>query len=132
LAKGIIQVTFGWDNPKRVEQINRGTGRTIIVQATPRQIVTEPFGYRSEDIMHSLCLVAAELIAMEDARALSFNKVQTTLRENIQNAKQQSEEVKAEGEAEVEVEGKGDSNDQDIGNHPPKTKKTSRKRKRVT
>ena len=62
---------FGWNKEKKVEVLNRGTQQTYLTSATPKQIIATPYGFREQDIIHSLCIVLTELVEMEEARCQS-------------------------------------------------------------
>jgi len=90
---------FGWNKPKKVEMLNRGTQQTYLTEVSPKQIIKEPYGFREQDIIHSLCLVLSELIEMQEAQfqtqanQMSLNLTKT--KEKI-NAIQQEEDENQE------------------------------------
>ena len=83
-------MSFAWNAKKKVELYNPGTRKTQLSEATPSYILHHPYGFRQEDIIHSLAIAVAELIDMSEAQATTFENI-LNLKE-ARNAKEKSEE----------------------------------------
>jgi len=99
-------MSFNWETPKKVEQYDPGAKRTYITEATPKYIVQNPYGFRQEDIVHSLAIVASELIEMAEAQARSLRNIQL-MKESVNATKAETQEVQT----------KRDSDDKDPAEH---------------
>lgn len=67
-------MAFAWEKPIKVEKrVQDAAGQRSIqrLEVPPKEIVSDPFNYRMEDIIHALCLSTAELIVTAEAQAKS-------------------------------------------------------------
>lgn len=110
-------MSFTWDEPKIVEVYDPATRQVRRDKATPSYIIRNPYGFRQEDIVHSLSIAVSELVDIAQAQAGNASK----LLKEIQNAQKNEEE-------EHQEEGKGDFNGEDTTEHPLKVKDNGKAR----
>ena len=78
---------FVWNKPKKIEKMDVHSRKSHVAEATPKQIVAMPSGYRSEDILHSLCIIAEELIKTSEAQATALNNTLSVMKESLNDSK---------------------------------------------
>lgn len=70
---------FAWDEPvkvkKRVQEEGKAT-QIVDAEATPREIVFQPFNYRMEDVLNAVTITARETILTIEAQAKSADLAQ--------------------------------------------------------
>lgn len=98
---------FGWNDTKKIEKINPSNRKIYVTESTPKEIVTNPSGYRNEDILHSLCLIVKELILTAEEQAKEIENKMEMLNRSLNG----EEEVKVEKEV-------GEDYSQDNGESP--------------
>jgi len=72
-------MSFEWDKPIKVEQFDPGSKQTYVTETTPKFVVKNPYGFRSEDILHSLALIASEVIDMTEAQVKAITIMESTI-----------------------------------------------------
>ncbi len=99
---------FAWDRPVKIEKYDPHTRKVSVTQTTPIEVVSQPNGFRQEDITNSLCIVISELVNTVQAQAKSASLLQQMIQQ-----KQEKKDVKPEPKPK------------------PKRKKTSRRTRRT-
>lgn len=68
-------MAFAWDKPNTIEKRRTVDGNPVIERgkATPKEVLDNPYGYRTEDIIFAMTVTLKELIAMAEAEVSSKN-----------------------------------------------------------
>ena len=111
-------MSFKWDEPKSVEIFDPGTKQARRDKATPSYIIHHPYGFRQEDIVHSLTIAVGELIDVAQAQAQSIQNFEAL--KEIQNAQEETETENQQGQ--------GSPDGEDTAEHSPEIESASEKR----
>jgi len=61
---------FAWDSKKvKTTKVDEQTGRPIIVEVSPKEIILSPNRHRIESILSALCVAVGELMTIQDQQA---------------------------------------------------------------
>jgi len=96
-------MSFGWNEPKAVEIFDPATKQARRGKATPNYIVHHPYGFRQEDIVHSLTIAMSELIDIAEAQALSIKNFEE-LKETYNAPETEEEDQEEEGDGSFDGE----------------------------
>lgn len=73
-------MSFKWNQKQKVQKYDVHSKQVFVQEETCADVIRQPQGHRSEDIINALCIAVSELIDMAESQAATQQKVFETLR----------------------------------------------------